>query len=148
MRSVVLLATLLLIPLSFCRAGDSRHPVTLRTIATADSAEVHPESVFEVTLTLENVGDTVQQIKIPEAGWDRVWRSSNRHVTWDYWDCGADNDVTIEIPPHRSYVFPKPLKMFVEGSVRQSHITFRMGFKTAAFGKTLWSVPVALEVIP
>ena len=109
---------------------------------------MHPDSVFEVTLALENPTDFVQRIRIPERGWDRVWKSSNHRVTWDPWDCEDDRDITIEIPPHQSYVFPKPLRMFVESSVRKSKIGFRMGFRTVMFGRTLWSSPITLDVIP
>ena len=44
--------------------------------------------------------------------------------------------------------FPKPLRMFVESSVKQSRIDFRMGFKTVAFGRTIWSNPITLDVTP
>ena len=143
-----ILALCLLAPLALCRAEDSRHPVALRAIAETDSSEVHPDSIFEVTLTLENPTDSVQKIKIPERGWDRVWRSSNRRVTWDPWSTDYDNQITVEIPPHGKYTFPRPLRMFVDESVKRSRIDFRMGLKMTAFGKTFWSAPITLEVYP
>lgn len=146
MRSLILLAACFLACLAVCRADDSRN--ALRAIATTDSSEVHPDDVFEVTLSLENLTSTVQRIKIPECGWDRVWKSSNRRVTWDAWDCDEDRDITVEIPPGQTYVFPKTLKMFVDSSVKQSRIDFRMGFRTVAFGRTLWSTPITLDVTP
>jgi hypothetical protein len=131
-----------------CRADDSRHPAPLQAIAATDSTEVHPDSVFEVTLSLQNLTGALQTIKIPDCAWDRVWKSSNRHVTWDFWDCDDNDEISIDIPPHQTYLFPKPLKMFVDPSVRKSHMDFRMGFKTKAFGKTLWSSPISLDVTP
>jgi len=148
LKSLRILAACLLTGLPASRADDSRHPAPLRAVATTDSTEVHPDSVFEVTLSLENPTGAVKTIKIPNCGWDRVWRSSNRQVTWDFWDCDDTGDITIEIPPHGSYIFPKPLKMFVDAEVKKSRMAFRMGFKTRAFGKTLWSAPITVDVIP
>lgn len=147
MRLLLILAACLP-ALALCRADDSRHPAALRAIATADSTEVHPDNVFEVTLALENLTNTVQKIKVPNCGWDRLWKSSNHRVTWDFWDCDDNSEVTVEILPRQTYTFPKPLKMFVDGDVKKSRQTFRMGFKTAAFGKTLWSSPISLDVTP
>ena len=146
-KSLVALAACFLAAFPLARADDSRH-ASLRAIASTDTSEVHPDNVFDVTLTLENLTGTVQTIKIPERAWDRIWKSSNRRVSWDAWDSDEDHDVTIEIPPHESYVFPKPLRMFVESSVKQSRIDFRMGFKTVAFGRTIWSNPITLDVTP
>ena len=148
-KSLLIIGSCLILGLAPSLADDSRRPPTpLRAIATTDSTEVHPENVFEVTLALENPSDVAQKIKIPACGWDRVWRSGNRRVTWDFWDCDADDEITIEIRPHERYVFPKQLKMFVDSSVKKSRVAFRMGFKTATFSKTLWSDPITLEVIP
>jgi hypothetical protein len=141
------LAACLLIAISVCRADD-RADTALRAVATADSTEVHPDNVFDVTVSLENLTGVAQKITIPDPAWDRVWRSSNRHVTWDFWDSDYNDQVTIEIPPHQSYVFPKPLKMFVDEASKKSRMDFRMGFKTRTFGKTLWSSPITLNVIP
>ena len=147
-KSLVILLACLVAGIPASRADDSRQSGLLRAVATADSSEVHPDNVFEVIVSLQNPANTVQRIKIPEAAWDRVWKSSNRHVTWDFWESDDDKDVTIEIPPGQSYTFPKPLRMFVDSSVRKSRFTFRMGFKTVAFGKTLWSDPITLDVTP
>jgi hypothetical protein len=56
--------------------------------------------------------------------------------------------MTIEIAPHGSYVFPKPLKMFIDVTGKKGRMEFRMGFKTKAFGKTLWSAPISVELTP
>jgi len=132
---------------ALCNAGDVR-PLTLKVVATADTDEVHPDSAFDVTLTLENPTNTVESIRIPDCGWDKVWRSSNRHVTWDAWDCDGDDQVTVEIQPHDSYVFLKPLRMFVDGISKETKLDFKMGFKTSAFGKVLWSDSIKLNVTP
>ena len=106
MRSLFLFASCfiagLAVSLAICHGDDSRPSAPLRATASADTSEVHTDSVFEVTLTLENLTDSAQKIKIPDRGWDRVWKSSNRHVTWDPWDCEEDRDITIEIPPHQT----------------------------------------------
>jgi hypothetical protein len=146
--SVRLVFACLLAGLAVSRADDSRHSVALRAVATTDSTEVHPDSVFEVTVSLQNLTNSVQTIKIPDCGWDRVWRSSNRHVTWDEWDCDENNEISVQIAPHGSYVFPKALRMFVDEAAKPARIDFRMGFKTTAFGKTLWSGPITIEVTP
>jgi hypothetical protein len=90
----------------------------------------------------------VQTIKIPDCGWDRVWRSSNHRVTWDFWDCDYSDQISIDIAPHDSYTFPKPLKMFVVSADKKARIDFKMGFKTQTFGKTFWSSPITLNVTP
>lgn len=120
----------------------------LRAIATADYTDVHPENVFEVTVSLENLTGTVQRVKMPECGWDRLWKSSNRHITWDAWDCDQDTEITVEIPPHQTYEFPKTIRMFVDEAEKQSRLDFRLGFKAATFGKVLWSAPITLTVTP
>jgi hypothetical protein len=147
MRHFPLLLVVCLLPF-LARADDFRQSTALLVTATTDATEVHPDSIFEVTLTLENPTDTVQRIRIPEHAWDHVWKSSNSRVTWDTWDFDQDGRVTIEIQPHAKYVFPKPLRMFVQESVKASRLGFRMGFKTTTFGKTLWSAPITIEVIP
>ena len=38
--------------------------------------------------------------------------------------------------------------MFVDEAVKPARIDFRMGFKNTAFGKTLWSSPIALNLTP
>jgi len=148
-NSYFILFLCLLAPLASLRADDSSHAGALHAVATTDSTEVHPDSVFEVTLALENVSDTTQTIVIPECGWDRTWKSSDRRVTWDFWDCDNNAKITIQIPAHESYTFSTPLKMFVTpSSSKEARIVFRMGFKTAAFGKVLWSGPMTIDVIP
>ena len=147
-RSLLVLAACLLAGPVVSRAGDSRDAGALRAVAATDTTEVHPESVFEVTLSLENPTNTAQKIKIPDCGWDHVWTSSNRHVTWDFSDCDSNSEITIEIPPRGSYIFPKPLRMFVDGEDKKSRMVFRMGFKTAASRKTLWSRPITIDVTP
>ena len=120
----------------------------LKVTATADYTEVHPESTFDVTLSLENLTNTVEKIKVPDGAWDRLWRSSTRLVTWDALDDGGGNTSSVvEIAPHETYTFPDPLKMYVADSVKAPHIDFRVGFKTTAFGKTVWSAPITLDVI-
>jgi hypothetical protein len=147
MRRILIPAICLLAICSFSRADDSRHAAALRVIATADSEEVHPDSIFEVSLSLENLSNTVLRIKVPETGWDRLWKSSNRRVSWDAWNSDGDTDTTVEIAPHQTFSFPQTLKMFVDESYTQPRVTFSMGFKTATF-KTLWSAPITLDVIP
>ena len=121
-RPLPFLAALLLLAAPAVSRADDKAPV-LRAIATADETEVHPDSVFDVTLSLENETDTVQTIHIPDPAWDKVWRSSNRHVTWDFWDTDDNNTIAVEIEPHGSYTFPKPLKMYVDGNVRAKLFT-------------------------
>jgi hypothetical protein len=147
-RAIFAIAGCALFSMGIARADDSRRAVTLQAEAVTDSEEVHPDSVFEVTVSLKNVGDSPQEVKIPECAWDRVWRSSNRHVTWDFWDCDDDNEITVTVPPHGSYEFPKPLRMFVDESAKAGKVDFRMGFKTKAFGKTIWASPITLDVVP
>jgi hypothetical protein len=128
--------------------ADDRSPA-LRAIATSDVTEVHPDGVFEVTLSLENLTNSVQRIRVPDTGWDRVWKSNNRRVSWDAWESDDNAETTIEIPPHETYVFPKTLKMFVDENYTQARIEFRMGFKATGgpFGKMVWSSPITLDVI-
>jgi hypothetical protein len=147
MRRILIFAACLLATLAVSRADDSGHGDPLRAIATADSTEVHPDSIFEVTLSLQNLTNTVQKIKVPDCAWDRLWKSNNRRVTWDSWECEDKSESTVEISPGETYVFPNTLKMFVNESVKQSRVDFRMGFKTAAF-KIVWSAPITLDVIP
>jgi hypothetical protein len=145
-KSLTFLACLLAATL-FSRADDKG--AVLRAVATTDYTEVHPDGVFDVTLSLENPTDVVQKITIPDPGWDRVWKSSNHHVTWDFWDSDFNDKVTIEIQPHGTYVFPKPLKMFIDQAGKKTRMEFRMGYKTGgAFSKTLWSNPITLDVTP
>jgi len=141
-----LLTACFLAALAVCQADD--RPATLRAIATTETTEVHPDSVFDLTLSLENLTDAVQEVIIPDPGWDRVWKSNNRHITWDFWDSDFNDQITIQIPPHESYVFPRPLKMFVDGAGKKTRMDFRMGFKTKTFSKTLWSSTISLTVIP
>jgi hypothetical protein len=141
-------ALLLFLAACFLASLARADGLPLKAIATADSTEVHPDSVFEVTLSLQNLTGAAQTIKIPEANWDRDWRSSNPLVSWDAWNSDEEGDITIEIPPHGAYVFPLALKMFVDDSVKKSRIDFRMGFRTTKFGKTVWSSPITLDVIP
>jgi len=143
-----LAAGLLLATIMPSRAVDSSRGAIFRVIATADSTEVHPEALFDVTLSLQNLTGTVQRIQVPYCGWDRLWRSSNRRVEWDAFDCGDDTVSTVEIPPHGTYVFPKALGMYVDESFSGPSIDFRMGFKTSMLGKTLWSQPISVEVVP
>jgi hypothetical protein len=119
----------------------------LRATASADSTEVHPDSVFEVTLSLQNLTGAVEKIKVPDAGWDHLWKSSNWRVSWDATDSEQGTDSVIEITPYQTYVFPNALKMYVDQSVTQAHVDFRMGFKTSVFGKTAWSNSITLDVI-
>ncbi len=141
---LLLLAACFLAAVAVSRGG----PIVLRAIAMTDSTEVHPDDVFDVNLSLQNLTNTVQSIKISESGWDRNWKSSNHHVTWDAWDSDENDMTTVEIPPHGTYVFPKALRMFVDEAVKPSRIDFRMGFKTTGFGKILWSSPITLDVTP
>ncbi len=147
-RSLPIMAACLLAGLAVSRGDDSRHSTPLQAVATTDATEVHPDSVFEVTLSIENHTDSAQSIKIPYAGWDRMWKSSNHHVTWDEWDSDENDETTVQIPPHKSYIFPKALRMFVDDATKPGRLDFRMGFKTKAFGKTLWSSPITLDVTP
>jgi len=144
-RAFLLLLVIVFAGVSASRAGA---PPTLRAIATTDVTEVHPDDVFEVTLSLQNLTGVTQKIRIPDCGWDRCWKSSNSRVTWDFWDCDSTNEITIEIPPHQTYVFDKPLKMFVDEGFKQSRVNFKMGFKTGGFSKVTWSTPISLDVIP
>ena len=148
LRSILVLASCLVASIAVCRAGGARQAIQLEAIATTDSEEVHPDSVFEVTLSLKNPTGTTETLMIPDCGWDRLWKSSDHRVTWDYWDCDESSDITITIPAHQSYVFPMPLKMFVNPSDKRTKIDFRMGFKTKAIGKALWSAPITLDVAP
>ena len=143
-RPLLILAACLLAGLAVTRADT----IPFRAIAETDSTEVHPDSVFDVTLSLQNLTNSEETLKIPDCGWDRLWKSSNRHVTWDAWDCDETTDITVTIAPHDTYVFPKTLRMFVDEAVKASKIDFRMGFKTKAFGKTIWSSPITLDVTP
>jgi len=127
--------------------ADDRSPA-VRIIATADYTEVHPDGVFDVTLSLKNLTNATLKIQVPEGDWDRLWRSSNRHVTWDAWTVDGDEETPVEIPPHQTYTFPKALEMYVDDTVKESHVEFKMGFKAKSFGKTLWSDSITLEVIP
>jgi hypothetical protein len=145
MRILILLAICLL---AGCQAvSPGQQPAALQAVATTDSTEVHPDNVFDVNLSLVNLTGETQTIKIPDCGWDAIWRSSNGHVTWDFWDCDYNDDVSIEIAPHDTYVFPKPLKMYVESADRPT-VKFSMGFKDRAINKTLWSSPISLDVTP
>ena len=144
-RALLLLLAVLLASAAVSRAGD---PPALRAIATTDVTEVHPDDVFDVTLSLQNVSGVTEKIRIPDCGWDRCWKSSNSRVSWDYWDCDATYQITIEIPPHQTYEFSKPLKMFVDENFKQSRVSFKMGFKTGGFGKVTWSSPISLDVSP
>jgi hypothetical protein len=145
-RALLLLAVCLVAVVT--RADDSGRSAAMKAIATSDVTEVHPDAVFEVTLSLQNMTDTTLKIRIPESGWDRVWKSSNHRVSWDALDSDDRSEITIEIAPHDTYVFPKTLKMFVDESFKQSRIDFKMGFKPAAFGKVVWSDPISLDVTP
>ena len=146
--SPLLAACVLLATAALSRAVDSGRGPVLEVIATADSTEVHPEALFDVTLALKNLTGAVQRIQVPYCGWDRLFRSSNRRVEWDAFDCGDDTVSTVEIPPHGTYVFPKTLGMYVDEEFSGPRIDFRMGYKTTVFGKTLWSAPITLDVIP
>lgn len=139
-----LAALLFLASPSLTRAGDGP---ALQAIATTDATDVHPDALFDVTLSLKNMTGSVQRIKVPYCGWDRLWKSSNRRAEWDAFDCDQDTSSTIEIPPHGTYVFPKALGMYVDESVTLPSINFRMGYKAAAFGKTLWSAPISINVV-
>jgi len=143
-----LAACLLLATATLSHAVDSGRGQVFRVTATVDSTDVHPDALFDVTLSLENMTGTVQRIKVPYCGWDRLWKSSNRRVEWDAFECDEDTVSTVEIPPHGTYVFPKALSMYVDESVTLPRIDFRMGYRTGAFGKTLWSAPINLDVIP
>ena len=148
MRTKILLLAIALLTIcpNASRADELRNQ--FRAVASTEATEVHPDAVFEVTVAKENITGTVQTIRIPDCGWDRVWRTSNRHATWDEWDCGYNDWVTVEIQPHESYVFPKPLKMYVAGSVKTPRVDFKLGFKMSTFGKTLWSAPLSVAVTP
>jgi len=148
MRRILIPLACLLVCAPLCRAGNSRQPIVLKVTADADQTEVHPDGIIDVTLSLENPTGVAESIKIPERCWDHLWKSSNHVVTWDAWDSDDDSDVTIEIPPHGSYDFPEPLKMYVDtDSQKEFHTTFRMGFKTS-FSKVFWSDPITLDVTP
>jgi hypothetical protein len=123
-------------------------PLPLRAIATTDVTEVHPDDVFDVTLSLQNLSGVTQKIRIPDSAWDRCWKSSNGRVTWDAWNADSDSQVTVEILPHQTYVFPIPLKMYVAEDYKASQVSFKMGFKTGGFGKAAWSAPITLDVNP
>jgi hypothetical protein len=145
MRRLLIAAVLLLAAATLSHADT---PV-FRVIATADNTDVHPDGVFEVTLSLVNITNSVQKLAIPENAWDRLWRSSTRLVEWDALDNYGDTINTVSIPPHETYQFPRSLKMYVADSVtNQSRIAFRMGLKITTFGKTTWSPPITLEVTP
>jgi hypothetical protein len=139
----------LLFTLAMLLAATAGAAPTLQAIAEAEYTEVHPQTVFEVTLTLRNITALPEKIKVPDCSWDRDWKSSDHRVTWDPWDCDEDSVETVEIPPHKTYVFPATLKMYVDASPdKESNITFRMGFRTTAFGERVWSNPITLDVIP
>ena len=127
------------------RAGDS---LQLVAIAVPDATEEHPEAVFDVTLSLTNPTNSVEKFKIPDRAWDRMWKSSNRKVTWDAWNSDDSNEITVEIAPHDTYVCPDALKMYVDESVKAPRVDFRMGFRTSSLGKTFWSAPITLDVTP
>ncbi|HEX4085533.1 MAG TPA: hypothetical protein VHY22_11515 [Chthoniobacteraceae bacterium] len=148
LKSILFAAFATFAAITLCHAGSPQRPLNLKATAATDTDEVHPDSVFDVTLTLENPTAYVQSIRIPDCGWDRTWRSSNRHATWDPWDCDSNDQVTIQIQPHRSYVFPKPIRMFINGIDKERKLEFKMGFRPAAFGKIIWSNPIALDVTP
>jgi hypothetical protein len=141
---------LLLVAIFFAGAVVSRagSPPPLRAIATTDVTEVHPDDVFEVTLSLQNLSGVTQKIRIPDSAWDRCWKSSNGRVTWDAWNTDSNSQVTVEIAPHETYEFPIAIKMYVDEDYRASSVSFKMGFKTGGFGKVTWSAPITLDVIP
>ena len=142
---LLLLCSSLLLP-HVSRAGDSA--AALRPVVTADTTDVHPDDVFAVKLGLENLSSSQVTIRVPDTGWDRFWKSSNRNVTWDLWDGDSGAVESVEIPPHTTYVFPQPLKMFVDPDFKGSRIDFRMGFKTGAFRQIVWSAPISLNITP
>ena len=144
----MLLTCILLGSAAAVRAYGSGRPIILQAVAKADWTEVHPHDLIAVTLSLENPTGNPETMKIPECGWDRVWRSSNRHVTWDSWDCDEDNEITITVPPHGAYDFPEPLKIFVDDAAKPGRVDFRMGFKTKGSSKLAWSAPITLDVTP
>jgi hypothetical protein len=144
-RTLIVVLCLLLAGTMISRAGEAP---ALRAIATTDVTEVHPDDVFDVTLSLQNLSGATQTIHIPDAGWDRCWKSSNGNVTWDFLDGSNASQTTVQIPPHQTYEFSMPLKMFVAEGYRQSRISFKMGFKTGGFGKAVWSAPISLDVTP
>jgi hypothetical protein len=144
-RAWVLFLALLFAGIAVSRASE---PPALRAIATADVTEVHPDDVFEVTLSLQNLTGVTQKIRIPDFGWDRFWKSSNSRVAWDYVDSAGSNPITIAIPPHETYEFPIPLKMFVSEGYKDTRVTFKMGFKLGGFDKFAWSAPLTLDVTP
>ncbi len=144
-RTLILLLAVLFAGAAVSRAGN---PPALRAIATTDVTEVHPDDVFEVTLSLENTSAATATIRIPESAWDRCWKSSDGHVTWDFLDTDRSAQTTVQIAPHQTYEFPAPLKMFVAEGFKQSHISFKMGFKTGGLGKITWSAPISLDVTP
>lgn len=147
MKSALFLTVCIFAGIAISSHGaDSGHSVPLRAIATTEETDVHPDAVFDVTVRLQNLTDSVQIVKIPDPDWDRVWKSSNRRVTWDAWESDESTEITIQIAPHQTYTFSKPIKMFVDESVKPGRIEFRMGFRTGAFGKTLWSAPIILDV--
>ena len=142
----LLLAFCLLATVALSRAGGQA--VLLRAIATTDVTEVHPDDVFDVTLSLENPTNATQILKLPVANWDRIWKSSNRHVTWDAMNSGEGEETTVEIAPHSTYEFPDVLKMYVDPDFKGTRVDFRMGFRTTIFGKIVWSAPISLTVTP
>ncbi len=149
MRRFLLPAACFLSFAALCHAGDSLPANALRVTATPDSTEVHPDSVFEVTLSIENLTGVAQKLKMPERLWDHLWKSSNRLVTWDAWDDDEDKDITIEIAPHQTYVFPDTIKMFVDDDItKRTRVDFKMGFRPATFTRTFWSAPITLDVTP
>lgn len=126
-------------------AGESR--LMLHALASADTTEVHPDGVFEVTLSLQNPTGMEEIIQVPECGWDKNWKSSNHLVLWDPVVCDEDHELTIKLPPHSTYVFPKTLDLYVDESVRKPRVTFSLGFRVKEFGKVFWSNPISLDVI-
>ena len=147
-RLLLIVAACLLSVLAVSHADDRRDSAGLQAIATTDSTEIHTDEVFEVTLSLQNLTNGVRTIKISGSNWDRNWKSSDHRVGWDAWDSDDNEAMTVEIPPHDTYVFPKTLRVYVNEGVKPGRINFRMGFRTATFGKTVWSSPIGIDVIP
>jgi uncharacterized protein (TIGR03067 family) len=119
---------------------------TLTVTIKSQTNIIRTKLPFEVRLRVVNSSKSTQSFRVMNCSWDEHWKTSNKQVSWEGWDCAKNFAVTEKLEPGQAY--EKTLSMLLLAGMPQKQVSFKMGFTPIDSKQTYWSNEVTLPVEP
>jgi uncharacterized cupredoxin-like copper-binding protein len=97
----------------------------------------------EVTLKVTNTSKTTVTFEVMGCSWEDHWKSSDRELTWEPWDCDKNAPSRVELAPGKAREWTLP--MFATANAKLGAHPLAMTF-TPRGGTPTTSSPVTVTV--